>query len=357
MTKARGRDEGHDHAEEATRITDKVDGLEVVQMDYTYMEDIKILSLYATGHHGGEATAVERKGPYPWIAMWITKRLSAMVIETCRLRTDPEESTVAVAKQVQHKWMSKMILEKTPVASHQSIGGVERYRRMLQDEVRTIKLECEKNLEMVPSGAAAATWIVRHASWLIYRYHKNNDLKSTCFARDRGVAYSGSLVGLFESVLARAPGAEERGTGRSKWQTRWIQGVWLGRAEDSDTHIVYDDGKVGEHRTIRRFAVTDPRRWGRDAVKNLTVTPWRLQDTEIRAQAAVAMTREPSRANLVGAGLMTPAAAAARAERVVPLKQRPSTPGCAACSKRGQPGHGFRHSVECHRRRQTWLET
>ncbi len=68
-----------------------------------------------------------------------------MGIENWRLRTDPEESMVAVAKQMQHKWMSKMILEKAPVASHQSIGGVERYHRMLQDEVRTIKLECEKN--------------------------------------------------------------------------------------------------------------------------------------------------------------------------------------------------------------------
>ena len=87
--KARGRDEGHDHAEEATRITDKVDGLEVVQMDYTYMEDMKILSLYATGHHGGAATAVERKGPYPWIVMWITKRLSAMGVESCRLKRIP----------------------------------------------------------------------------------------------------------------------------------------------------------------------------------------------------------------------------------------------------------------------------
>ena len=63
--KARGRDESHVHAEEATRITDRVDGLEVVQMDYTYMEDMKILSFYVLGHHGGAATVVERKGVYP----------------------------------------------------------------------------------------------------------------------------------------------------------------------------------------------------------------------------------------------------------------------------------------------------
>ncbi len=57
---------------------------------------------------------------------------------------------------------------------------------------------------------------------------------------------------IFETVLARIPGAEERGAGRSKGQTRWTQGVWLGCAEESDAHIVYVDGRVGEHHAMRR---------------------------------------------------------------------------------------------------------
>ena len=130
--------------------------------------------------------------------------------------------------------------------------------------------------------------------------------------------YNGALVGLFEVVLARVPGAEERGAGLSKWQTRWVQGVWLGRAEDSDSHIVYNDGKVGEFKTIRRFALTDPRRWDKDIVKDLTVTPWHLQDPEVRAQAAAATTKEPLDAMITGAGVMTSAAMTARAERIVP---------------------------------------
>ena len=179
--------------------------------------------------------------------MWITKRLSAIKIESCRLRTDPEESMVALAKQVHNKWMSKMILEKTLVASHQSIGGVERFHRMIQDQVRTIKIEIEQALKAeIASNLPVATWTVRHASWLIYRYHRNKDLKSTCFTRGRGTTYSGALVGFFETVLGRLRGAEERGVGRSKWQTRWTQGICLGRAEDSDAHIVYTDGKMTE---------------------------------------------------------------------------------------------------------------
>ncbi len=77
------------------------------------------------------------------LCSWIVKRLSAMGITQCRLRTDPEETIVAVAKQVQQNLRAKVILEKTPVASHESIGGVERFHRMSQDQVRTLKIETE----------------------------------------------------------------------------------------------------------------------------------------------------------------------------------------------------------------------
>ena len=134
-----------------------------------------------------------------------------MGVTTCRIRTDPEETIVAVAKQVQQRWPSKMILEKTPIASHQSIGGVERFHRMIQDQVRTIKIEVEQALKTeIASGLPVVTWIVRHASWLLYRYHKSRMLKSTCYTRDRGVPYNGALVKIFETILARVPGAEER---------------------------------------------------------------------------------------------------------------------------------------------------
>jgi hypothetical protein len=50
--KARGRDEAHQHAEDIVQITERIDGLEVVQMDYTFMEDLKILSIYALAQRG-----------------------------------------------------------------------------------------------------------------------------------------------------------------------------------------------------------------------------------------------------------------------------------------------------------------
>ena len=97
--------------------------------------------------------------------IWIVKKLSAMGVMSCRLRTDPEEAMVALAKQVKNPWAGKMILEKTPVASHQSTSGVERFHRMIQDHVRTIKIESEQASQAeIASGLPVVTWIVRHAS-------------------------------------------------------------------------------------------------------------------------------------------------------------------------------------------------
>ena len=164
---------------------------------------------------------------------------------------------------------------------------------------------------------------------------------------------------MYETIFARIPGAEDRGAGRSKWQTRWTQGLWLGRSEDSDAHIVYVDGRVGEYHTVRRMAETDPRRWDSDMVKTLNVTPWRLQDAEVRAEAAASSsTRQPPlKYTLPGGATMSSSSAAAGTEQIVPMRLRPLTPGCAACAKRGQASHGMRHSMECKRRKTSWLET
>ncbi len=78
-----------------------------------------------------------------------------------------------------------------------------------------------------------------------------------------------------------------------------MQGAWLGRAEDSDAHITYSEGKVTENRTIRRYACSDPRRWDVNTALNLKVTPWR-QDIDVRAQVAAAGMRESVRALVAG---------------------------------------------------------
>ena len=115
------------------------------------------------------------------------------------------------------------------------MGGVERFRRILQDQMRALKLQTERNLNITMKAEAATTkWLVRHASWIIYRFAVNRFYKSTAYFRVHGKNYSGTMVHLFETVLARRAEDAQEGRKASKWDSRWRIGVWLGKTEVRD---------------------------------------------------------------------------------------------------------------------------
>ena len=132
-------------------------------------------------------------------------------------------------------------------------------------------------------------------------------------------------------------------TAEDKWRGVWRFALWLGRAEESDDHLLFLQGTVQRHRCIRRLSLADARRWDGEAVRALRVTPWRLKQAELGDEGRVV---QP-----IGAT----DSAEASAGRILPLSQRPLTPGCAACARMGQH-HGFHHSADCRRRRQAWLD-
>jgi len=156
------------------------------------------------------------------------------------------------------------------------------------------------------------------------------------FQRVRGRSYSGALVLPMERVLARAPQMPEHDRKLSKWISRWWEATWLGKTENSDGHLVLAEMEVKHVRCVRRFEANDPRRWQPEDVLSMTVTPWCSKEAPGGAASsapALPLSRQP----------------------VQGIRQRPLTPGCAACARTGQPSHGFRHSVDCRRKRDAWL--
>ena len=76
---------------------------------------------------------------------------------------------------------------------------------------------------------------------------------------------------------------------------------------------------VTTHRCIRMQMDGDARKWESLVVQNLKVTPWKLMVLESESRA-LQQQRQLVR--------VVPKQAA-----IVPLRQRPLTPGCSACSK------------------------
>ena len=243
--RARGRDDPHHERDSEEKITQAVDELPMVQLDYTFVDGVPILDLYADSVRCGAGTVIERKGATRFAVQWILKKLEQFGVKGMKIRTDSEHAIVALAREVKRLHPRDVVLEVAPEADHQAVGGVERFHRILQDQVRALKFQAEKNLGLtLKSDAATTKWLVRHASWIIFRFLTSKTLKSTGYYRVYHKNYSGTMVNLFETVLARR--AEEVVAGRrtSKWDSRWKMGTWLGKMEVSDEHLIYAGGET-----------------------------------------------------------------------------------------------------------------
>lgn len=118
-----------------------------------------------------------------------------------KLHNDSEHAIVAMAHEVKRLREPSTVLEVTPEAGRQAIGGVERFHRILQNQTRALKLQTDKKLNIATNAEAATTkWLVRHDSWIIYRFMPNKTLKSTASYRVHHKNYSGTLVNLLEIV-------------------------------------------------------------------------------------------------------------------------------------------------------------
>ena len=60
------------------------------------------------------------------------------------------------------------------------MGGVSRFHRMLQEEVRVLRAEIETHYsEKFAETLGESRWLVRHACWLLYSYQINRDMGIT----------------------------------------------------------------------------------------------------------------------------------------------------------------------------------
>jgi hypothetical protein len=228
----------------------------LVEMDYTFVEQLKILNLTWTNESVSAAIVVPSKGPEKYPVAWILKRMQKWGLQAVRLRTDAEASIMALAKAVATSNEQKVLIEVAPVQSHQSMGHVERAHRLLQEQLRVNRFELEEHLKQkLELTVALGSWMVRHASWQLFRFLVHSERHNTGFERVHGRVYGGALVPFGETVLARVHDDPSLGFHRySKWEGRWQFGVWLGKSEMTDEHLVACNDGVKKFRTVRKVA-------------------------------------------------------------------------------------------------------
>ena len=251
--------------------------LPVIQCDYLMLKDtagtsgLKVLSMYVRTFGYGMSTVVETRGPTDsYATTWAVKMLNFLGLSDIILQCDPEPSLIKWAESVKSKRTERTVIRSSPRRSHQSNGGVENYQKQLQGQVRTMLAAMQEHTKYRPSADnALMRWIVRHAAWLIPRF-RGCEIQSP-FYRAMGGPYRGKLVEFGETVLAHLPEVGKgSGNPAPKLADRWKSGVWLGKSDLTDEHLVRTDDGVVYARSVRRLAENS---WSEENLKAVVETP------------------------------------------------------------------------------------
>ena len=257
------------------RIVEDIE-LPVIQCDYLMLKDtagtggLKVLSMYVRTFGYGKSTVVETKGPTDMYAtMWAVKMLNFLGLSDIILQCDPEPSLIKWAESVKSKRTERTVIRSSPRRSHQSNGGVENYQKQLQGQVRTMLAARQKHTQYRPyADNALMRWIVRHAACLIPRL-RGSEAQSP-FYRAMGGPYRGKMVEFGETVLAHLPEVGKgSGNPAPKLADRWKSGVWLGKSDLTDEHLVRTDDEVVYARSVRRLAENS---WSEENLKAVIET-------------------------------------------------------------------------------------
>ena len=86
-----------------------------------------------------------------------------------------------------------------------------------------------------------------------------------------GHEYIGEIAEFGESLWYRI--AARVSSGRGKYEARFAKGIWVGKSEADDSHLVIDlERGVQKCRTVRRMPLEF--RWNPELVARIAVTPW-----------------------------------------------------------------------------------
>jgi hypothetical protein len=167
-----------------------------------------------------------------------------------RLRTDQEPAIEAMAQRVAAvRSPAQTIIEVTPVGSSSSLGSAERKVQTIGGQVRVLRLAFEAQWHVkVLAVSPVFKYVVRHAAWLLNRFQPTRG--QTPYMKVYKHEYRREVCNFGEPVMLRVSDLKDQG----KLEPRWSVGVWVGKAGDSDEHMVAMTGGVAMGRSVRRMA-------------------------------------------------------------------------------------------------------
>ena len=91
--------------------------------------------------------------------------------------------------------------------------------------------------------------MVRHAAWLLSHFQAGTADGKTAYARQFEKPYESLVLFLAEGVMWKDPTLEP-----VKLRSSWVSGLWLGRSQTINAHLIGTRVGIVVARTIRRTA-------------------------------------------------------------------------------------------------------
>ena len=198
------------------------------------------------------ALACPHKGEHAHVQKAFGNYLRRLQRTMITLQTDQEEAIMSLMRKMPEelKGEIQLTMQKSPVGSSQSNGRAERAARTIGGLTRAVLFEMQKTTgHQITVDDPLLTWRVRHAGWLHDRYHVRQDSHLTAYHARRGKPYDGQITKFGASVLYMMPA--KKSDKPKRLEHHWSYGVWFGKTEESEEHIVLTSDGARIARTVR----------------------------------------------------------------------------------------------------------
>ena len=218
----------------------------------------------------------EKKNQSEYACGMVVKFLKLMRHTRFRLRADNEPSLNMLVEAIRGVWQHWIRVDQTPLFSSASNGKAERAIQTVRRLAVTYRLAVEQRYGCrLSSTMTIWPWLIRHAAWSHSRYHVKINYR-TPYEELFQCRYQHEVVPIAETVLFMEPMPQHRrkrgGQRHQKMDAIMERGIWLGRAEESDEHLVSTTAGVYRCRTIRRLL--PDQRSDKEMLVGLKGVPW-----------------------------------------------------------------------------------
>ena len=158
------------------------------------------------------------------------------------------------------------------------------------------------------SDLPIASWMVRHAAWLLSHFQAGTADGKTAYTRQFEKPCESPVLPFAERFMWKDPTLQP-----AKLRSSWRYGVWLGRPQTSNAHLMGTRVGIVVARTIRRLPTSE--REDSNLVVAMRGTPFAGRPADAAADDAPTVTRRAKRSDRGSCNLWRPTASGQRRRR------------------------------------------